>query len=134
MRTTAGPGAPSSLCHQRPALSVALSDLPATASCACCSTARRACALGFIWASCIGHSAQYTAGKFVFLTYDQASNPASGPSCETVHDVQNYSADRLDYLIVRLVREDLAALGTLQPSFRLIFSQIGLWPRYLLPE
>lgn len=57
--------------------------------------------------------AQYTGGKFVFLTYDQASNPASGPGRETVHDVQNYSVDSLDRLIVRLVREDLAALGTL---------------------
>ena len=57
--------------------------------------------------------AQYTGGKFVFLTYDQASNPASGPGRETVHDVQNYSVDSLDRLIVRLVREDLAALATL---------------------
>ena len=57
--------------------------------------------------------AQYTGGKFVFLTYDQASNPASGPGRETVHDVQNYSVDSLDRLIVRLVREDLAALGVL---------------------
>ena len=55
--------------------------------------------------------AQYTGGKFVFLTYDQASNPASGPGRETVHDVQNYGVDTLDRLIVRLVREDLAKLG-----------------------
>ena len=54
--------------------------------------------------------AQYTGGKFVFLTYDQAHNPASGPGRETVHDVQNYSVDTLDRLIVRLVREDLAKL------------------------
>jgi Mg-chelatase subunit ChlD len=57
--------------------------------------------------------AQYTGGKFVFLTYAEASNPASGTGRETVHDVQNYSVDSLDRLIVRLVREDLAALGTL---------------------
>lgn len=58
--------------------------------------------------------AQYTGGKFVFLTYDQASNPASGPGRETVHDVQNYSVDSLDRLIVRLVREDLAKLGRME--------------------
>ena len=55
--------------------------------------------------------AQYTGGKFVFLTYAQAHNPASGPGRETVHDVQNYSVDSLDRMIVRLVREDLARLG-----------------------
>ncbi|OYT91512.1 MAG: hypothetical protein CFE43_12780 [Burkholderiales bacterium PBB3] len=55
--------------------------------------------------------AQYTGGKFVFLTYAQAHNPASGPGRETSHDVQNYSVDSLDRLIVRLVREDLAKLG-----------------------
>lgn len=55
--------------------------------------------------------AQYTGGKFVFLTYEQASNPASGNGRETVHDVQNYGVDTLDRLIVRLVREDLAKLS-----------------------
>lgn len=55
--------------------------------------------------------AQYTGGKFVFLTYAQAHNPVSGPGRETVHDVQNYSVDSLDRMIVRLVREDLARLG-----------------------
>ena len=57
--------------------------------------------------------AQNTGGKFVFLSNDQASNPASGPGRETAHDVQNYSVDSLDRLIVRMVREDLAALETL---------------------
>lgn len=52
--------------------------------------------------------AQYTGGKFVFLTYAQARNPGSGPGRETVHDVQNYSVDTLDRLIVRLVSEELA--------------------------
>jgi Mg-chelatase subunit ChlD len=61
--------------------------------------------------------AQYTGGKFVFLTYDQANDPASGPGRETVHDVKNYGVDTLDRLIVRLVREDLAKLGKLgQPG------------------
>ncbi len=55
--------------------------------------------------------AQYSGGKFVFLTYAQAHNPASGAGRETVHDVQNYGVDTLDRLIVRLVREDLAKLG-----------------------
>lgn len=54
--------------------------------------------------------AQYTGGRFVFLTYDQARNPASGPGRETVHDVRNYSVDTLDRLIVRLVGEELGKL------------------------
>jgi Mg-chelatase subunit ChlD len=56
--------------------------------------------------------AQYTGGKFVFLTYDKAEDPSSGPGRETVHDVKNYSVDTLDRLIVRLVRDDLAKLGS----------------------
>lgn len=54
--------------------------------------------------------AQYTGGRFVFLTYREASNPASGPGRETVHDVSNYSVQTLDRLIVRLVSEELAKL------------------------
>lgn len=54
--------------------------------------------------------AQYTGGRFVFLTYAQAANPASGPGRETVHAVSNYSVDTLDRLIVRLVREELGKL------------------------
>jgi len=52
--------------------------------------------------------AQYTGGKFVFLTYADARHPGSGPGRETVHDVRNYSVDTLDRLIVRLVTEELA--------------------------
>lgn len=52
--------------------------------------------------------AQYTGGKFVFLTYAQADRPGSGPGRETVHDVRNYSVDTLDRLVVRLVTEELA--------------------------
>ena len=54
--------------------------------------------------------AQYTGGRFVFLTYRQATNPASGPGRETVHEVDNYSVDTLDRLIVRLVSEELGKL------------------------
>lgn len=54
--------------------------------------------------------AQYTGGRFVFLTYADAERPASGPGRETVHDVRNYSVQTLDRLIVRLVREELGAL------------------------
>lgn len=54
--------------------------------------------------------AQYTGGRFVFLTYAQAANPASGPGRETVHEVNNYSVDTLDRLIVRLVSEELGRL------------------------
>jgi Mg-chelatase subunit ChlD len=52
--------------------------------------------------------AQHTGGRFVFLTYDQARHPASGPGRETVHDVRNYSVETLDKLLVRLVSEEMA--------------------------
>ncbi len=55
--------------------------------------------------------AQYTAGRFVFLTYKDAMNPASGAGTQTVHDVKNYSVQTLDRLVVRLVREELARLA-----------------------
>jgi von Willebrand factor type A domain len=55
--------------------------------------------------------AQYTAGRFVFLTYRDAHDPASGAGTETVHDVRNYSVQTLDRLIVRLVGEELARLA-----------------------
>jgi Mg-chelatase subunit ChlD len=53
-------------------------------------------------------AAQFTGGRFVFLTYAQARRPDSGPGRETVHDVRNYSVETLDKLVVRLVREELA--------------------------
>jgi Mg-chelatase subunit ChlD len=53
-------------------------------------------------------AAQFTGGRFVFLTYAQAHRPDSGPGRETVHDVRNYSVETLDKLVVRLVREELA--------------------------
>lgn len=63
--------------------------------------------------------AQFTGGKFVFLTYAEGSDPSSGPGTETEHDVDNYSVDTLDRLVVRLVREELAPLqgniGLAQP-------------------
>ena len=55
--------------------------------------------------------AQYTGGQFVFLTYAQGHDPASGPGRETVHDVKNYSVDTLDRLIVRLVSQELGKLA-----------------------
>jgi Mg-chelatase subunit ChlD len=55
--------------------------------------------------------AQYTAGRFVFLTYRDADNPGSGPGTQTVHDVRGYSVQTLDKLVVRLVDEELAKLG-----------------------
>ena len=42
--------------------------------------------------------AQYTAGRFVFLTYRDGADPSSGPGAETVHDVRNYSVQTLDRL------------------------------------
>lgn len=55
--------------------------------------------------------AQYTAGRFVFLTYKEASDPGSGPGTQTPHDVRNYSVQTLDRLVVRLVGEELARLA-----------------------
>jgi Mg-chelatase subunit ChlD len=54
--------------------------------------------------------AQYTGGRFVFLTYKEAANPASGAGTQTVHDVGNYSVQTLDKLVVRLVSEELGKL------------------------
>ncbi|WP_298834013.1 vWA domain-containing protein [uncultured Piscinibacter sp.] len=54
--------------------------------------------------------AQYTAGRFVFLTYKEASEPGSGPGTQTPHDVRGYSVQTLDKLIVRLVGDELAKL------------------------
>ncbi len=54
--------------------------------------------------------AQYTAGRFVFLTYRDAHHPGSGPGTQTLHDVQQYSVQTLDRLVVRLVSEELARL------------------------
>ncbi|HRJ44012.1 MAG TPA: VWA domain-containing protein, partial [Caldilineaceae bacterium] len=54
--------------------------------------------------------AQFTGGKFVFLTYEDGADASSGPGTETTHDVDNYSVDTLDRLVVRLVREELAKL------------------------
>ena len=54
-------------------------------------------------------AAQYTGGRFVFLTYADAHDPSSGPGRETTHDVRNYSVETLDALIVRLVREEMVA-------------------------
>jgi Mg-chelatase subunit ChlD len=53
-------------------------------------------------------AAQYTGGRFVFLTYADARDPSSGPGRETSHDVGRYSVESLDALVVRLVREELA--------------------------
>ena len=54
-------------------------------------------------------AAQFTGGRFVFLTYADAGNPASGPGRETVHEVQNYSVQSLDTLVVKLVADEMAA-------------------------
>jgi hypothetical protein len=55
--------------------------------------------------------AQYTAGRFVFLTYRDAADPGSGPGTQTPHDVRQYSVQTLDKLVVRLVGDELAKLG-----------------------
>ncbi|MGY4826942.1 vWA domain-containing protein [Sphaerotilaceae bacterium SBD11-9] len=55
--------------------------------------------------------AQYTAGRFVFLTYRDAAHPGSGPGDKTVHDVKQYSVQTLDTLVLRLVSDELARLS-----------------------
>jgi len=55
--------------------------------------------------------AQYTGGRFVFLTYEDARKPGAAPGRETSHDVSNYSVETLDRLIVKLVSQELAALN-----------------------
>ncbi len=55
--------------------------------------------------------AQYTAGRFVFLTYKDAADPASGPGTQTAHDVKQYSVQTLDRLVVRLVGDEMARLN-----------------------
>jgi Mg-chelatase subunit ChlD len=56
--------------------------------------------------------AQFTGGRFVFLTYANAHRPAAGPGRETTHEVSNYSVETLDKLIVRLVGEEIARWPT----------------------
>ena len=53
--------------------------------------------------------AQASGGRFVFLTYADRHRPERGPGRETVHDVQDYSVETLDKLIVRLVSDEMAA-------------------------
>jgi hypothetical protein len=51
--------------------------------------------------------AQYTQGRFIFLTYDGPTNGGS-PGETTTHHVDDYSVENLDELLVRLVEEELA--------------------------
>jgi hypothetical protein len=48
--------------------------------------------------------AQFTQGRFIFLTY----GPGGEPGDSTTHHVDDYSVQRLDELVVRLVEEELA--------------------------
>ena len=61
-----------------------------------------------VFARCAGCHRPEGPAPFSLLTYQDARRPGSGPGRETVHDVQNYSVDTLDRLIVRLVTEELA--------------------------
>jgi|GEM_PF-480627 len=54
--------------------------------------------------------AQFTGGKFVFLTYEDGSDPSSGAGTETELEVDNYTVNTLDKLVVRLVRDELTKL------------------------
>jgi hypothetical protein len=51
--------------------------------------------------------AQFTQGRFIFLTYAGPTN-GGAPGDETTHHVEDYSVDKLDDLVVRLVEEELA--------------------------
>jgi hypothetical protein len=51
--------------------------------------------------------AQFTQGRFIFLTYEGPTNSGE-PGDVTTHHVDNYSVSSLDDLLVRLVTEELA--------------------------
>jgi hypothetical protein len=51
--------------------------------------------------------AQYTMGRFIFLTYEGPTN-GGAPGDVTTHHVEDYSVENLDDLLVRLVEEELA--------------------------
>jgi Mg-chelatase subunit ChlD len=51
--------------------------------------------------------AQFTQGRFIFLTYDSPSNGGQSGDI-TTHHVDSYSVNTLDDLLVRLVTEELA--------------------------
>ena len=51
--------------------------------------------------------AQYTQGRFIFLTYAGPTN-GGAPGDETTHHVDDYSVENLDQLLVRLVEAELA--------------------------
>lgn len=54
--------------------------------------------------------AQFTQGRFLFLTYEGATNGGE-PGEVTTHHVEDYSVANLDVLLVRLVGEELAFQG-----------------------
>ncbi|HXV98023.1 MAG TPA: hypothetical protein VEC93_06335, partial [Anaerolineae bacterium] len=51
--------------------------------------------------------AQYTQGRFIFLTYAGPTN-GGAPGDVTTHHVDDYSVESLDNLLVKLVEEELA--------------------------
>ena len=54
--------------------------------------------------------AQFTQGRFVFLTYAGPANGGS-PGDETTHHVEDYSVLSLDDLVVKIVEDTLAPLA-----------------------
>ncbi|NIN63801.1 MAG: VWA domain-containing protein, partial [Anaerolineae bacterium] len=48
--------------------------------------------------------ALFTQGRFIFLTYGPSGEPGDG----TTHHVDEYTVQKLDDLVVRLVEEELA--------------------------
>ena len=61
--------------------------------------------------------AQFTQGRFIFLTYDGPTN--SGKSGDvTTHHVDSYSVDTLDDLLVKLVTEELAHQNPLLAQYQ----------------
>lgn len=51
--------------------------------------------------------AQYSQGRFIFLTYEGPTN-GGAPGEVTTHHVEDYSVENLDNLLVKLVEEELA--------------------------
>ncbi|MDR2401690.1 MAG: VWA domain-containing protein [Deferribacteraceae bacterium] len=55
-------------------------------------------------------SAQYTMGKYIFLTYGERGESEGGaPGSVSHHTGENYTSDKLETIIIRFAKEDIAA-------------------------
>ena len=59
--------------------------------------------------------AQYTYGKYIFLTYgEQGESDGGKPGSVSHHTGSNYQTDKLEAIIIRLVKEELAHLSAIE--------------------